>query len=246
MSKPEFGPSSLITRRGLVAGLGLVLAGCGSTLTERTTALPPSATSPPNADAATAATATEAASSVGAQPTVTPPPAAVEPTTVPATAPNPTPSPDSTIADLPTGIEPTRIVIAAIGVDAPIIRLDIRGEPEVPEDFADVGWYHQTRLPGEIGPAVVAGHIDSQSGPAVFYRLNELTNGDEITVSDSTSESRTFAVTSSGQYSKDALPAEVFGFGGPNPELRLITCGGTFDAESGHYRDNFVVYASEV
>lgn len=151
------------------------------------------------------------------------------------------------VVEYPTGVHPVRVTIPAIGVDAVVIDLDLRGDaPEVPADFAEVGWYTQTRLPGEIGPAVLAGHIDSRTGPAVFYRLDELEPGDEITVADADGQERTFAVVGSGQYGKDALPAEVFGVTGDGADLRLITCGGTFDAEVGHYRDNYVVYATAV
>lgn len=155
------------------------------------------------------------------------------------------PVPTSGVDDFPTGIEPVRLAIPAIGVDAPTIDLDLRGpEPEVPQNFADTGWYTQTRRPGEIGPAIIAGHVDSASGPAVFARLDELQVGDEIIVSAADGESRTFAVVDSAQYSKYELPESVFGFGGPQPELRLITCGGTFDRSTGHYRDNLVVFAA--
>jgi len=144
----------------------------------------------------------------------------------------------------PTGIVPTRIAIPTIDVDAPTIELSLAGaEPEVPVDFDDAGWYTQTRLPGEIGPAVIAGHIDSRSGPAVFARLDQLEPGDEITVTAADGESRVFEVFDAAQYPKGDLPQSVFGFGTPEPELRLITCGGTFDAEVGHYRDNYVVFA---
>jgi hypothetical protein len=136
------------------------------------------------------------------------------------------------------------VEIPAIGVDAATVDLDLRGdEPEVPSDFADTGWYTQTRLPGEIGPAVLAGHVDSVNGPAVFARLDELVEGDEITVHGTDGQTRVFVVTGSGRYPKGALPDEVFGFGLDSPELRLITCGGSFDRSVGHYRDNHVVYA---
>ena len=167
------------------------------------------------------------------------------PTTSPSTSTSTTmPAPEST-ADLPTGVVPVRIEIPAVGVDADVIDLDLRGpEPEVPSDFDQTGWYTQTRQPGEIGPSVIAGHIDSVAGPAVFARLDELTTGDEIVVHDATGQSRTFVVDRAGQYPKEALPDEVFGFDQPLPELRLITCGGVFDRSIGHYRDNYVVYAS--
>ena len=151
--------------------------------------------------------------------------------------------PPTTAPDLPSGIVPTRISIPSISVEADVVDLDLRGpEPEVPSDFSQTGWYAQTRRPGEIGPAVIAGHIDSVAGPAVFARLDELVEGDEIEVLDDDGESRTFVVIRTGQYPKEALPDQVFAFE-PEVELRLITCGGTFDRSSGHYRDNYVVYA---
>ena len=152
----------------------------------------------------------------------------------------------TTSVSYPEGITPARIIIPSIDVDADVVELSIRGEaPEVPSDFDQVGWYVQTRKPGEIGPSVLAGHIDTVNGPAVFARLNELEEGDEIMIVSNDGEERIFSVNTSGQYPKENLPDEVFGFGEGNPELRLITCGGSFDNESGHYRDNLVVYLTE-
>lgn len=147
--------------------------------------------------------------------------------------------------DLPTGIDPGRVEIPAIDVDAPIIDIGMKTstEMEVPDRPEEVGWFDLSRRPGEIGPAILAGHVDWTDGPAVFFRLRELRPGDEIVVSGADGDVRTFVVEDVGQYPKDALPDEVFGFGQPRPELRLITCGGDFDRASGHYRDNVVVYA---
>ena len=142
------------------------------------------------------------------------------------------------------GIKPALLRIPALGVSAPTVGLDLRGsKPEVPRDFDQAGWYEQTRLPGDVGTAVIAGHIDSYTGPAVFARLEELDRGDEVTVTDAEGNIRRFEVTRSGQYPKGELPAEVFEADGTFPELRLITCGGAFNKLSGHYRDNFVIYA---
>lgn len=225
----------------VVALVVTMTVACGSPTTESsspTASVPPA----PAVEPTPAATSTPppsprptptAASTPPSTPT-TPGPAP----TVAATTPMPTPTP------LPTGVVPRRIEIPAIDVDATVIDLDIRGSaPEVPSDFDEAGWYTQTRRPGEIGPAVVAGHIDSRSGPAVFERLDELRAGDRITVHAGGGDARTFEVVDHGQYPKEALPDEVFGFGSPEPELRLITCGGTFDRSIGHYRDNYVVYA---
>jgi hypothetical protein len=153
---------------------------------------------------------------------------------------------DVEFVDVPDGIEPTLIRIPAIGVAADVVDLDLnrRPDPEVPADFDDVGWYTATREPGEIGPAVLAGHIDSKDGPAVFHRLRELEPGDRIVLLDADGDRRVFTVDRAGQYPKTELPQEVFGFGDPRPELRLITCGGAFDTATGHYVDNYVVYAS--
>lgn len=163
----------------------------------------------------------------------------------------PRPDPDQPVEPearaLPTGLLPVGLWIPAIDLRADIVDITLAGpEPEVPSDFDQVGWYRQTRYPGEIGPAIFAGHIDSTTGPAVFSRLDELVPGDRIVVNGYYLDERTFEVTATGQYPKDELPDEVFGFGEPVPELRLITCGGTFDRRTNHYVDNYVVYAREV
>lgn len=205
---------------------GLWLVACGGSNGDQTSTEAPGTTTTTTIPA-TPTTTTLAPSTVAPEPS----------TTTTTTSP----------AALPTGIRPERVVIPSIGVDAPTVTLDLGGsEPEVPDDFADAGWYEQTRLPGEIGPAVIAGHIDSKTGPAVFYRLDQLRAGDQITVRGGAGASRTFSVVGSGQYLKDQLPPEVFAFGEAAPELRLITCGGAFDRSSGHYRDNYVVYARAV
>lgn len=151
-------------------------------------------------------------------------------------------------AALPTGIVPERIRIPVLGVDAPTVDLGYESATaiEVPDRAADAGWFTPSRLPGEIGPSVIAGHVDLDGGPAVFHRLRELEAGDEVFVTGVDGDSRTFEVTGQGQYPKDELPPEVFGFGDAVPELRLITCGGVFDAQEGHYRDNVVVYTQLV
>lgn len=96
---------------------------------------------------------------------------------------------------------PTRVAIGEIEVDAEVIRLGLNpdGTLEVPSDFSQAGWWSGGSEPGEPGPAVIAGHVDSHSGPAIFYRLRELTPGDVITVSDDTGKALRF--TSSGSSS---------------------------------------------
>lgn len=140
---------------------------------------------------------------------------------------------------------PVRIAIPAIGVSAPVVPLglDRAGALEVPRDFAETGWWTGGARPGELGPAVIAGHVDSRTGPAVFFRLGELRRGAAIIVERADGSRVDFRVERSGRYPKTAFPtAEVYG---PTaaPALRLITCSGAFDSATGHYLDNTVVYA---
>jgi hypothetical protein len=141
---------------------------------------------------------------------------------------------------LPVGIE-----IDAIGVSAPVIRLGLNpdGTLEVPTRFGDTGWWTGGARPGERGPAVIAGHVDSRSGPAVFFRLDRLRARDAIVVVRRDGSRVRFLVERTARYRKAAFPtAAVYG---PTrvPTLRLITCSGAFDSASGHYVDNTVVYA---
>jgi sortase (surface protein transpeptidase) len=145
----------------------------------------------------------------------------------------------------PRAPRPTRVAIPAIGVSAPVIPLglDRAGALEVPQDFAETGWWKGGPRPGERGPAVIAGHVDSYTGPAVFFHLGQLRRGDAIVVERADGSHVRFRVQRSARYSKARFPtAEVYG---PTrtPALRLVTCSGTFDRASGHYLDNTVVYA---
>ncbi len=234
----------------VVATLVVALAGCGDA-TEEPASTAASTVPAPSPTAAPSPTPTPTTSPT---PSPSPPPGprpepSPEPSPTPTPEPTPSPTPSPTPKPLPepeyrTGVEPVRLEIPAIGVDAAVVDLAIGpGDPEVPDAWEDAGWYTTTRNPGEIGPAVIAGHIDSKSGPAVFYRLDELEPGDEVIVHGEDDE-RTFVVRDSGQYPKEDLPDEVFGYGDRVPELRLITCGGSFDSSVGHYVDNLVVYAS--
>jgi hypothetical protein len=140
---------------------------------------------------------------------------------------------------------PVRIEIPAIGVSAAVVRLGLNrdGSMQVPKDFALTGWFTGGPAPGETGPAVIAGHIDSRSGPAVFYRLRELRAGDPVTVARADGTTVRFTVDSVVQYPKRAFPTEAVFGPAPEPLLRLITCGGTFDYFRRSYRDNVVVTA---
>lgn len=139
---------------------------------------------------------------------------------------------------------PTRLKVKAIGVDTSLETLKIgkSGELDPPTNFAEAGWYAAGTAPGDLGPAVIAGHVDNQSGPAVFYRLRELQAGDKIQVVRG-GATVNFTVTSTAWYPKTAFPTgRVYG-PTPDRELRLITCGGVFDHALRSYTDNLVVYA---
>jgi sortase (surface protein transpeptidase) len=140
---------------------------------------------------------------------------------------------------------PVRIDIPSIAVSAPVdpVGLNPDGSLEVPKDFGRAGYYTGRPTPGEIGAAVIEGHVDSTRRPAVFYRLRKLQGGDEVLITRADGTRPVFVVDRLEEHPKDAFPTEeVYG---PTPEatLRLITCAGTFDRRTGHYRDNLIVFA---
>jgi sortase (surface protein transpeptidase) len=134
--------------------------------------------------------------------------------------------------------------VKAIGVDTTLetLRIGADGELTAPKNFSKAGFYADGTLPGDPGPAVIAGHVDSKRGPAVFYKLRELEAGDRIDVYRDGTRVR-FTVVSTAWYPKDRFPtAKVYG-PTPDRQLRLITCGGVFDHRLRSYKDNLVVYA---
>ena len=147
------------------------------------------------------------------------------------------------------GVTPTGIRIPVIGVDATsLVPLAVMptGELEAPKEFGRTGWYANGPVPGEPGPAVIAAHVDSRAGPAVFFRLTELTAGDKVYVPRSDGVTVAFTVTGVERYPKNAFPTQEVHGPTPDRALRLITCGGTFDYGKRSYRDNIVVYAVRV
>jgi sortase (surface protein transpeptidase) len=143
---------------------------------------------------------------------------------------------------------PVSLTIPLIGVQTPLITLGLTssGALQVPSTTAVAGWYTGSPRPGAIGSAIIVGHIDSISGPGVFFRLAELARGDKVYVKRADGTLVEFSVTSVQKYLKDRFPTEDVYGPVPDPELRLITCGGAFDAATGHYLSNIVVYATEV
>ena len=143
---------------------------------------------------------------------------------------------------------PTRVIIPAIGVSAAIIPegIDAAGALNMPPLTAKnlTGWWDGGAAPGQDGPAVIAGHVDSaQAGPLVFWDLRLLKPGD---LAETEPGGLRFEVTKVTEVGKSAFPTTAVYGPTKDPELRLITCGGTFDAASGHYLSNVIVYATEI
>lgn len=175
------------------------------------------------------------------------PPASPLAASTPAPAPV-SPSPTPTARAAAPASAPSRLVIAAIGLDETLIDLGIAedGRMEVPVDYDEVGWFTGGGRPGGIGPTVIAAHVDSPTGPAVFLDLEKLVVGDVVDVHDVEGVLHTYRVTETAAYPKTSFPtARVFG-ATVRDELRLITCGGIFDRDAGSYVDNRVVFAERV
>jgi sortase (surface protein transpeptidase) len=142
---------------------------------------------------------------------------------------------------------PTEIDIPAIGVHAAVVTLGRNpdGTLQVPGRFDVTGWYGDGPRPGDAGPAVIVGHVDSFVGPAVFFRLRDLVAGELINVSGS-ARSGQFRVESVATFAKNQFPTDLIFGPVPTRALRLITCGGSFDDVKHSYRANVVVFAVEV
>jgi hypothetical protein len=152
-----------------------------------------------------------------------------------------------------TGLGPSTPVsldVPAIGVHSSLLNLGLNpdGSVEVPPlDSPQAGWYKNSPTPGEQGPAVILGHVDSaRTGPGVFYDLRTMLPGDGITVGRADGTTVAFRVDRVVTYPKNSFPtAAVYG-DIDHAGLRLITCGGRFDRSARSYEDNIVVYASAV
>lgn len=141
---------------------------------------------------------------------------------------------------------PATIRIPSIQVEAPIIKLGLRddGSLEVPKEPEITGWWQGGSKPGQTGPAVIVGHIDSTTGPAVFYGLRHLQAGDPVHIEREDGSTVTYLVESAERHPKDDFPTLAVYGPTDQPTLRLVTCGGVFDREALSYEDNFIVFAT--
>ncbi len=153
-----------------------------------------------------------------------------------------------------TRSQPVAIDIPAIDVQSKIFDVGLNSDGTIqvpPLDNSpltnEAAWYEYSPTPGQIGPSIIEGHIDSAAqGPSVFFRLGALGPGDKVYVTLADGEVAVFEVSGVRQYPKDAFPTlTVYGNVG-YAGLRLITCGGQFDYATHHYSSNTVVFASLV
>lgn len=163
----------------------------------------------------------------------------------------PQPATTTTVAPPTTmaaSIVPVRVRIPSIDVDAAVIDLakDDQGALEVPSDFELTGWYTGRSVPGDMGPSVVVGHVDSKEGPAVFFRLRDLEPGDLVQIDRSDGTVATFRVSEKMLVDKDEFPTSMVYGATARPTLRLVTCGGDFNRSAGSYLGNVIVFAEHL
>ncbi len=172
----------------------------------------------------------------------TPPPVPIYSAPAPATL-------QRTEQDIPIGLKasmPVNLKIESVGIQAAIGGIDLNsdGTLEVPKSYDLVGWYKRSPTPGEIGPSIITGHVDSYKGPAVFWRLSQVKAGDKILVTREDKSVATFIVDRIEQFNQDNFPTDTVYGNISSSGLRLITCGGYYQRSVQRYTHNTVVFAS--
>lgn len=163
------------------------------------------------------------------------------------------PAPVSIPASLPTlapkalqKSEPTELSIPDIGLSTSLTNVGKQPDDtlEVPKDASIPGWYRLSPTPGEIGPSIIVGHVDSPEGPAIFWRLREMKPGQIISMKRKDNTTISFKVTEVLQFEQNNFPTERVYGNTDHSALRLITCGGAYNRLTGSYSHNTVVFAS--
>jgi sortase (surface protein transpeptidase) len=141
--------------------------------------------------------------------------------------------------------DPVAVAIPSIGVRSRLVDLglDEAGAMQVPQDPARAGWFTGGAAPGALGPAVIAGHVTWDGAPAVFHRLGTLQPGDQVSVTRKDGKTAVFTVSRVARFSKSQFPSRAVYGAIDHAGLRLITCGGTYDAAKRRYLDNVIVFA---
>ncbi|MCY7402624.1 MAG: class F sortase [Nocardioides sp.] len=146
---------------------------------------------------------------------------------------------------------PAEIRIPAIGVTSQVTQIGLNPDgtlavPQPGPDYDKAAWYEGSPTPGQTGPSIIEGHVDSaKNGPSVFYDLGKLTPGATIDITRQDGSVVTFVIDEVTEFPKDAFPTERVYGNVDRPELRLITCGGEFDSKRGRYVNNTVVFAHQ-
>ena len=157
------------------------------------------------------------------------------------------------VRDLPAPVlprsRPVRLSVPAIGLTTGLLEVgrNPNGTLQVPplyETPGEAAWYTGSPTPGQPGPSVIVGHVDSVLGPAVFFRLGDVAPGDRLSVTLADGAVARFVVDGVRVYPKSGFPTAVVFGPARGAQLRLVTCGGPFDYASRHYLDNIVVFAS--
>jgi len=161
--------------------------------------------------------------------------------------------PEGSLSPLKIGLSlpesaPVRLRIPTLNIDTGFVALGLtaNNEIEIPKGYEEVGWYINGPAPGEIGPAVVLGHVDSYEGPAVFFYLGQLKPGDLIEIERQDGKVAVFRVDYLKRYLQSEFPTELVYGNLDYAGLRLITCSGVYDRETDEYNLNLIVYASLV
>jgi hypothetical protein len=249
--QPRSGPASRTVGRALLWPLAAV--GLGVLLIHNSLVAPP-ADPKPSAPPAAVASAEAVTPPDGVAPPdadtppddVTPPGAVVPPLAVPPAGPRPSGTARAAVRGLPPSA-PKRLVIPQIGVDAPFTSLSLGASghlnPPPANDTNLVGWYRGGASPGERGTSIVVGHVDTKTGPAVFVLLRTLKPGSRVDISRADGTVARFKVDSVETFSKAAFPDNRVYADASSPQLRLITCGGTYNRSVRDYEANVVVFA---
>lgn len=171
------------------------------------------------------------------------PSAAAKQAAVPTPTTLPTATPLSTARSVPVLL---RIPALGLSVSLGSLGVTIYGTAQVPDNTVQPGWFDLGPTPGQIGSAVILGHVDSAAGVGVFFSLRTLAAGDQVFVVLADGDTVQFAVDSVAMYDKTAFPSERVYSSDGSSALQLVTCGGVFDHQTGSYLSNVVVYTSLV
>jgi hypothetical protein len=233
-----------------VAIAAVFVAGCGTSSATKSAVAPSVAPVPLSAVASAPASSAPASSAPASAPISDSPMVSILPS-----APD-IPSAVATAAELAnlpiakpmSKSAPVRVQVPSIGVDSTLMDLGLLadGSLQVPPAAFPAGWYTGAPTPGQLGPAIIVGHIDWAGIDGVFYRLHSLLPGAEIDVTRADGSTAVFRVLSVHEYAKDAFPTKLVYGNTAYSALRLITCGGAFNAKAHSYEDDIVAYAELV